>query len=56
MYAGLYLREPEFTNGACGQFTKHRERIQKFTETGKLKQIYRNELDKAIYFNSDKWI
>ena len=32
---------------ACGPFTKHREKIQKFRETGNLKDIYKNELDKA---------
>ena len=29
--------------------TKHRERIQKFRETGHLKHLYRNELDKACF-------
>ena len=32
-----------------GPFTKHRERIQKFKETGNLKHLYRNELDKASF-------
>ena len=27
--------------------TKHHERIQKFRETGKLKHLFRNELDKS---------
>ena len=26
----LHLRQPGFTYSACGPFTKHRERIQKF--------------------------
>ena len=30
-------------------FFKHRERIQKFKETGNLKHLYRNELDKAFF-------
>ena len=30
-------------------FTKHRERIQKLRETGNLKRIYQNELDKACF-------
>ena len=30
----IHLRQPEFTYSACGQFTKHKERIQKFKETG----------------------
>ena len=48
----LHLKQPEFTYSACGPFTKHRERIQKFRETGNLKNLYRNELDKAC-FTSD---
>ena len=30
-------------------FTKHCERIQKFKETGNLKHLYRNELDKDCF-------
>ena len=30
-------------------FTKHCEKIQKFRETGNLKHLYRNELDKVVY-------
>ena len=39
------------TYTACGSFTKHRERIEKFRETGNLKHLYRNEafLDKACF-------
>ena len=29
----LHLKQPGFTDSACGPFTKHRERIQKFRET-----------------------
>ena len=45
----LHLKQPGFTYSACGQFTKHRERVQKFTETGNFKHLYRNELDKACF-------
>ena len=45
----LHLKQPEFTYSACGSFTKHRERIQKFRETGNLKHLYRNELDKGLF-------
>ena len=31
------LRQPGFTYSACGPFTKHYERIQKFIETGNFK-------------------
>ena len=30
----LDLKQPGFTNSTCGPFTKHCERIQKFSETG----------------------
>ena len=45
----LHLKHPGFTYSACGPFTKHRERIQKFRETGDLKHLHRNELDKACF-------
>ena len=45
----LHLKRPLFTYSACGTFTKHRERIQKFRETGHLKHLYRNELDKVCF-------
>ena len=45
----LHLKQPGFTYIACGQFTKHCERIQKFRETGKLKHLYWNELGKACF-------
>ena len=45
----LHLKQPEFTYSACGPFTKHCERIQKFTETDDLKHLYRDELDKVCF-------
>ena len=45
--AKLHLKQSGFTYSACGLFTKHRERIKKFRETCILKDLYRNELDKA---------
>ena len=45
----MHLKQPEFTYSACGPFTKNKERIQKFKETGDTKYIYRNELDKACF-------
>ena len=30
----MYLRQPGFTYSACGTFTKNKERIQIFKETG----------------------
>ena len=35
--AELDLKQPGLTYSACGPFTKYRERIQKFRETGDLK-------------------
>ena len=32
----LHLRQPGFTHSACRPFTKHREKIKKFKETGDL--------------------
>ena len=45
----MQLRQPQFTNSALGSFTKNKERIQKFKETGDPRYIYRNELDKASF-------
>ena len=45
----LHLKQPGFTYSACGPFTKHREWIQEFRQTGNLKHLYRNELDKACF-------
>ena len=47
--SGMHLRQPQFTYSACGPFTKHKQRIQKFKETGDTKYIYKNELDKARF-------
>ena len=45
----MHLRQPQFTYSACGPFTKKKERIQKFKETGDSRYIYKNELDKACF-------
>ena len=45
----MHLRQPQFTYSACGPFTKHEQRIQKFKETGDTNYIYKNELDKACF-------
>ena len=36
----MHLRQPGFTYRACGTFTKNKERIQKFKETGDAQCIY----------------
>ena len=43
------LLRPGFTYSACGQFIKNKERMQKFKETGGLRYIYQNKLDKACF-------
>ena len=45
----MHLKKPEFTYSACGPFTKNKERIQKFKETGDASYIYKNELDRACF-------
>ena len=45
----MHLRQPQFTYSACGPFTKHKQRIQKFKETEDTNYIYKNELDKACF-------
>ena len=45
----LHLKQPGFTHSVCGPFTKYHEKIQKFRETGNLKHLYRNELDKSSF-------
>ena len=45
----MHLDQPGFTYSACGPFTKNKERIQKFKETGNTNYIYKNELYKACF-------
>ena len=45
----MHLRQPGFTYSACGQFTKTKERMQKFKQTGDSRYIYKNELGKACF-------
>ena len=45
----MHLRQPGFTYSACGPFTKNKERIQNFKETGYTSYIYKNELDRACF-------
>ena len=45
----MHLRQPGFTYSTCGLFTKNKQRIQKFMQTGDTNYIYKNELDKACF-------
>ena len=43
------IHNPGFIYIACGPFTKDKERVQKFKETGDRKYIYKNELDNTCF-------
>ena len=45
----MHLKQPGFTYSACGPFTKNKERIEKFMQTGNTNFIYKNELDKSCF-------
>ena len=45
----MHLRQSQFVYNACGPFTRHKERIKKFKQTGDTRCIYRNEFDKACF-------
>ena len=45
----MNLRQPGFTYSAGGLFTKVKERIQKFKETGDSRYIDKNVLDKTCF-------
>ena len=44
----MHLRQPGFSYSACGPFTKNKERIEKFMQSGNTDSIY-YELDKACF-------
>ena len=45
----MHLKQPGFTYSACGPFTRNKERIEKFMQTGNTDVTYRNELDKLAF-------
>ena len=45
----MHLKQPGFTYSASGLFTKNKERIEKFMQTGNTNCVYKNELDKACF-------
>ena len=45
----MHLKQPGFTYSAGGPFTKSKERIQKFMQTGNTIYIDRNDLDKVCF-------
>ena len=38
----MHLNQPGFTYSACGSFTKNKERVQKFKETGDSRYMSRS--------------
>ena len=44
-----HLKQPGFTQSACGPFTRNKEKIEKFIQTGNADFIYKNQLDKACF-------
>ena len=47
----MHLKQLGFTYSTCRPFTKNKERIQKFKDTGDSSYIYKNELDKVCFQN-----
>ena len=45
----MHLRQPGFTYYACRSFTKAKERIQKFKETGDSQYNWQNEQIKLVF-------
>ena len=45
----MHLKEPGFTYSTCGPFTKNKERVEKFMQTGNADFIYKNKLDQACF-------
>ena len=52
----MHLKQPQFIYSACGPFTRHKERIKKFKQTGDTRYIYRNELDKACFQHDSAYV
>ena len=49
----MHLKQPGFTYSACGPFTKSKERIQNFKETGYSRYVYQNKLQSwSKYFET----
>ena len=46
IYGIIAFEKARFFYSACGPFLKHCERVKKFRETGNLKHLYKNGLDK----------
>ena len=45
----MHSKQLGFTYSAYGPFTKNKERIEKFMQTGNTNYIYKNDLDKVCF-------
>ena len=45
----MHLKQPGFTYSACGPFTKNKEWMEKFMQTGNTNFLYKNLFDKACF-------
>ena len=47
----MHLKQLGFTYSACGPFSKNKERVKKFMQTGNTDYIFENDLDKACFLH-----
>ena len=45
----MHLKQPSFTYSACGSFTKNKERIEKFMQTGSTNFIIKMSLIRLVF-------
>ena len=45
----LHLKQPGITCSTCSSFSKNKERIEKFIQSGNTDFVYKSELDKACF-------
>ena len=45
----LHLKQPVFTYSACRAFAKPKQKIRESMQSGNLRRLYKNELDKACF-------
>ena len=45
----LHLKQPRITCSACGSFSKNKERIEKFIQSGNTDFVYKSKLGKACF-------
>ena len=45
----LHLKQPGITCSACGSFSKNKERIEKFIQSGNTDFVYKSKLGKACF-------